>query len=1538
MNRLFGYRLVFYSLLLTAFLFGQPSASDDIADLRSIYSMRFDHFTVEDGLSQNSVECILQDRKGFLWFGTNDGLNRYDGYRFLVYKHNPQDPTTLSNNNILSLYEDSDGDLWVGTQGGGLNLFNRSSETFTSYQFDENETKSISNNIVWSILEDDKGMLWIATLDGLNKFSPESQTFQRYMANPNHPDSLSNPWTIQLRQDNENNLWIATTGGGLNKFDKTTKTFKHYRHNKSNPSSLSNDRIRAIHWDQSGNLWVGTWGGGLNRYIEATDNFKQFQHQAGNPESLGSNRVRAIFEDTAGNLWIATRDGLDLFDEASETFFHIQHSPENPHSLSKNSILSINEDRSGVLWVGTRDGGLNRHDRATEVFHHFRHDPTNLSGLIENNIRAFQEDSRGNIWVGTSTKGVQVLDRKTGVFKHFKAGNSRGALQGNSVWSLYEDNQNRMWIGTRAAGLALYNQRKNTFRHFKPVANNSNSISDDWVMAIYQDSRGSIWAGTWGGGLNRYDEATQTFQRFQHNPEDPASLSNNLVRSIREDQNGNLWVGTSNGLNRYQSDSQTFQRFSNDPDAPNSLSHSRINSVYKDNKGRLWIGTFGGGLNLFDSESETFTAYRENDGLPNDVVYGILEDENGTLWLSTNFGISNFNPETGVFKNYDARDGLQSNEFNGGAYASTSNGELLFGGINGFNLFHPKDIVDNAYIPPIVISAFQRYNSDDAAGVAIVEKGISEKDGLELSYKDNIISFEFAALSFRNVLKNQYAYKLEGFNDHWIQLGTKRDVTFTNLDPGDYTLRVRGSNNDGLWNEAGTSVNLTVIPPWWKTWWAYAMYTLLIVGFLYWLRQSELEKAQEKLAQERRVSERLRKVDKLKDEFLANTSHELRTPLNGIIGISESIIDGSTGNITDATKRNLVLVASSGRRLASLVNDILDFSKLKTHDLTLQTKPLDISVLVDLMLKFTEPLLASNKNLQMIKDIPEDIPPVDGDENRLQQILHNLIGNAIKFTGEGSVLIKARREADFVRLSITDSGIGIPADKLDAIFKSFEQVDASTTREYGGTGLGLPITKQLVELHGGSIQATSTLGQGSTFSFTLPVADAAPEAPANAAPGISRIHTTEAAQPASISVNSNGDPSEFRVLVVDDEPINQQVLVNHLNNLNYEVVQAFSGTEALDLLKSTQRFDLILLDIMMPRMSGYEVCQKIRETFLPSELPVIMITAKNQLVDLVEGFSSGANDYLSKPFSKDELIARMKTQLNLANINTAYGRFVPHEFLHSLHRESIVDVKLGDHAHKEMTVLFSDIRNYSSFSEQMTPEENFKFLNAYLKRIGPIIRKHQGFVNQYYGDGIMALYPEKADDAVNAAVEMQKKLVDYNEYRRRKGRQVIRIGVGLHTGPLMIGIIGDDLRLNAGVVADTVNTSSRMEGLTKYYGAPIIISEDTMNRMSDPERHECRYLGRVQVKGKKKPIRIFEILAGNQPEDIRLKLETNADFGRGLALYFEGNFAEASVFFKKVFNTHARDKAAELYLKRCAEYLVKGSPDNWDGVETMESK
>jgi two-component system sensor histidine kinase ChiS len=687
----------------------------------------------------------------------------------------------------------------------------------------------------------------------------------------------------------------------------------------------------------------------------------------------------------------------------------------------------------------------------------------------------------------------------------------------------------------------------------------------------------------------------------------------------------------------------------------------------------------------------------------------------------------------------------------------------------------------------------------------------------------------------------------------------------------------------------------------------------------------------------------LQQMDKLKDEFLANTYHELRTPLNGIIGITESLLYGAGGQLSEAQKTNLFMIVQSSRHLSNLVTDILYSTKLKHKQIDLQIQPIRIGKITNIVLERFQPILGK-KPLQLINSIPSDTPPVDADENWVQQILYNLVGNAIKFTQAGAVEISAAVVEHQLEITVADTGIGIGADKLERVLELFKQADASTPREDDSSGLGLAITSQLVELHGGKLRVESTVGQGSRFSFTLPLSENVlrensasvqrmPVVPVKESALLLMPQAGIVASPEALTLPKG----EFKILVVDDESVNLQVLVNHLSPQNYCLAQVSNRRQALAEIEKGLKPNLIIVDVMMPRLAALEIFQKIYEYFPVNELPIILLTAKNQVPELIECLSYGDN-YLAKPLTKSDLLTRLRTHIQLSKVNAAYGRFVPYELLRLLGHASIVDVKLGDHVQKEMAILFSDIRSFMTLSEKMSPEENFNFINAYLKRVGPTIRKHNGFIDKYIGDAVMAVFPEKAEDALLAAIDMQKQVVLYNAQRLEKGETPIAIGIGLHIGSLMLGTIGEEQRMEGTVISDAVNVASRLEGLTKIYGSSIIFSEKILMGLEDATKYNYRLLGKVTVKGRKDAVSLFEAFDGDSQESVALKEMTRSNFELGIHLYYSRKFAQGYQIFKGVLQKNPQDKAALFYLKRCKKFDKPGMSDELDDFSNLGNK
>lgn len=780
--------------------------------------LQFQRYTVDDGLSQGSIFCILQDRSGFMWFGTEQGLNRFDGYNFLVFEYQPDDPNSLGGNYILSIHEDTAGTLWIGTRDGGLNKFVPDPWKFTQYLVDPERFDSPANNIS-VIFEDRSGTFWLGTNGGgLKKFDRKRGTFTHFQVSADPPHNIIN----SIHEDVTGTLWVGTDAG-LKQFESETGILK--------PAGISGKKIFAIYRDRAQVPWFGT-DDGFYRLDRDTGRFIHHRISCDDEKSCTVNNVRVFYEDSLGSFWIGTDLGLHLFDREKKTYHSYYRYHKNPNSLSVNAVRSIYEDRSGALWVGVYGGGLNKLNRTRQTFAHYYGNPDNPDGLSTQDVFALYEDHEGILWVGTFGDGVNAFNRKTGEYKKYR--NTPGdpeSLSGNKVWAICEDRETNIWIGTAENGLNRFDRKTGTFTRYKHHPQKPGSLGHNAVSSIIEDRRGTLWAGT-DGGLDRLDSKTNEFIHYRTKPGDPNALVHNNVYIIYEDRSGTFWIGTGGGLSIFDPLNETFTSYRLNPHNPESMIHHPIFCFSEDREGLIWIGTTGG-LIKFNRETRAFSRYTVKDGLPNDVIYGILDDDRGNLWMSTNKGLSKFNPHTGKFNNYSAVDGIQASEFCGGSYFKSRRGEMFFGGVNGFNAFFPDTVRDNPYTPPVVITDFQVFNQSvpvgkEVDGRVILEKSITHMKTLTLTHNHRIFSFEFAALNYIHTEKNEYAYMMEGIEKSWNYVGNRRFVTYANLAPGDYVFRVKASNNHGVWNEEGVSLKITVKPPFWVTWW----FRSVLLGFV----------------------------------------------------------------------------------------------------------------------------------------------------------------------------------------------------------------------------------------------------------------------------------------------------------------------------------------------------------------------------------------------------------------------------------------------------------------------------------------------------------------------------------------------------------------------------------------------------------------------------------------------------------------------------------------------------------------------------------
>ncbi len=931
---MFSFYFKVFSITFLSIILLHTSASAAIDD-----QIIFQKLGIEEGLSQNTSFCIHQDAKGFMWFGTEDGLNRYNGYTFKVFKHNLKDSSSITASYILDMFEDKQGRLWIGSDGGGLSLYNPDRENFISYMHNPSAKNSISNNRVTSICEDAKGNIWLGTLGGgLNMFDPVKATFTVYKNNSDS-NSLSHNNVNDVLCDTAGVLWVATDNG-LNRFDPATNSFTRFYAVPYKRRSLSSSHIITLFQDSKGLLWIGTYGGGLNKRLETNDgnsvSFMVFKRDYSNPYSISGNDINAIFEDKSGDLWVGTDgNGLNKLVPPEKGrpvgFTRYVANPSDPNSLANNDVYSIYEDRSGVLWIGTKGGGISKYDREKKKFTIVRNKP-NANSINNNAVRVITEDNKANLWIGSDGGGLDHFNIKTGIYTNYSNDPlNPNSLSHNYIRAIQQDKKGYIWVGTDGGGLNLLNSKTGRITRYRHDPENPNSLSSDVIRPVKVDRFGYIWIGTLGGGLNRFDPRNGKFRHYRHDAGDNSSISHDYIYAIYEDRSGMLWIGTDGGgLELYDRDKDNFKHYKHDDQNPYSLSQNNVYTIYEDAQGFMWFGTRGG-MNKFDRKQQRFTNYTEQDGLPNSTLYGILGDEEGNIWLSTNKGIAKFNPQTEEFKNYDVNDGLQSNEFNGGAYFKSRDGAMYFGGIDGMNKFFPAEIVDNPNIPPVVITDFQIFNK--AVPIAqkinnqiILQKSIAETQRIELSFQEKVFSFEFAALNYVAPEKNQYAYFMENFDSDWNYIGSRRFVSYTNIPAGDYIFRVKASNSDGVWNEEGTYIQLIIHPPFWQTWWFRALMLIIVLLAIYFIYRARVRSIEER---SRELEENVKKRTK-QATLLYETGQRLSSQLE-----LDALLSEIVNTIYEAFKYYAVSLLLPNKKgdiftLRSLASDFKDtFSGMK---------------------------------------------------------------------------------------------------------------------------------------------------------------------------------------------------------------------------------------------------------------------------------------------------------------------------------------------------------------------------------------------------------------------------------------------------------------------------------------------------------------------------------------------------------------------------------------------------------------------------------
>ena len=1522
---------------------------------------KYIRFNRLNGFDAEEIRALHQDSKGFMWVGSRSGLHRFDGQKMQLVLPLQELVSDLTEERITYIHEDHSGMIWLGISNTKLIRLNP--RTFEKKQIpllNEPTSAALPINCMLQI----DTTLWIGTWEGLLKFD------------------LLNERTIDIYNPEPKDFYFAG---------------KHWRNiNFDDQIPEKYPVIEIISDPEAGGLWVGT-DFGFYFFNMSSNQFTPYMPE--NTPAFPRLAMRMCM-DSEGIIWIPMDFWIYQFDPLIHSFNavykEIKNYPEDVWPIPLQDPQDPNK-----MWLIYGSKGIMILNKSTMQGRIIldKNDPAKIStGFMSSTF-----DNQGNLWLGTNTDGVLIVRNehkpfnfieelvdKSGFLTHGYMFRSLDMSQDERIWLggggylAYFDIKNKvlkpfsdkLWVqegGIHSINVGpdgnIWIAKGDRFFNWDPDSDKQtvyDKMGEDYINTLQWDSLGFVWYINGNGDVTRLDSRTREYSIYNSEIGNTKNLFNRGAISSLKNDDGEIWFNNLYNLIRLEGiedinpndvhlDDYRFTYV-----IPPALIEDKIGEEKDyftsanciDTKGHIWMGTNENGIMHFDPELQSVNYITKKDGLADDMVLLLEVDHQNRIWTGCNYGLSCLDPSTDKIVNFDLSDGLVSASFKyyipfvtGSAIDHAGN--IYMGNSKGVLYFNPDEVMAMYQDKPILFftSISINHNNVIPSKDGPIQREISFLPDINLTYKEKVITLEYGIpydLNFN--YRYRYRYQLVGFDDEWVDAGKYTSITYSSLPQGDYKLMLNASSTNQFLDESIITLNIHMAPPPWATWWAYTIYVLLGITAVWSSIAWRTREHKRKLWEVEKVNTRLREVDQLKDQFLANTSHELRTPLQGIIGLAESLKDGIAGKLPIKAIETLNMINSSGIRLANLVNDILDFSKLKKHDLELQLKPVDIRSIVGVVFSVFQPLIKT-KDLDLTYSIPENLPYVLADENRLQQILHNLLGNAIKFTEKGSIQLTTEVDNGMVAIQIIDTGIGIKKNKQKSIFKSFEQAEGGISREYGGTGLGLSVTKQLVKLHGGKIRVESELGMGSTFTFTLPVTDGKIIEKAESDSYIVKQHVQE-----ELELETVENPEEIEeiipsplngrveILVVDDEPVNLQVLKNHLTLEGYHVTLANNGMEAIDLIEKGNTYDLIILDIMMPKLSGYEVCQKLRESFLPSELPVVMLTAKNQVIDLVDGFKTGANDYLTKPFSKDELLSRIKTHLNLQRINRATGKFVPYEFLRAIGRDSITDVNLGDQVHKEVSILFLDILEYTTLSENMTPKENFMFINEFVGQLGPTIAENNGFVNQYIGDAIMAIFPDKPEDGLKAAVKMQHKLDVFNEERKKVGKKEIRMGIGLHTGPLIMGIIGDKHHAEPTTIADTVNISSRLEGLTRQYGVRIIVSEDSILDINKPDQFHLRYMGQVLVKGKQKPIKMFECIDGDLEPILKLKMDLQNDFNSGLEHFYKKEFPEASVVFNNIIKQNSEDHAAGYFYKRAARYAADGVPKEWTGIEKWDVK
>ena len=1218
MRRLFAFLHIIFLTLLS--LHGQTE-------------LRFENYYIEDGLPHSRARAVYQDSIGFIWIGTLGGLSRFDGTSFTTFPlSNAEDDQSLSS--ILCIWEDTYSRLWIGTEGDGLVLYDRSLDRFEHFVYHDSSNNCISNNQVNTITSDSSGIMWIGTNLGVNRFDPATKSFQWIQRHNNTSSSISSDTVNSLFIDRENRLWIGTANGldYMNPESGQITSFDLFADAQLDP--LPGRIVQNLSQDERGNILVASYYCGLF-IIDPT--LSKTMNILPDPEYKRSYLVRSLYPDQNGELWLGTRGGIYILDQDFQVMAHYANSLQDESSLGHNSVSDIIKDRSGDFWIATRSG-VSYANLRSMAFKYYDARAGSNKHLNNPEVYTICQSREGNIWLGTEAGGINILNPQNERFSYLiHDENNPNSVSANSIKTILQDNRGNFWIGTFLGGLDYYNVRENKFTHYTHDPEDHNSLINNSVWTLHEDRQGDIWIGT-DEGVQRFESITQQFISYKN------SLKSFPVHIIYEDRTGNMYFGsTYNKLVVLKPDSEQIEF------------DISARAILEDSKGRIWIGSeSNNGLIQFDNTKGIVNTYRTAEGLPSNQIHGILEDHHSMLWLSTGKGLSSFNPETKEFKTYKEEVGIQGNKFYYGAYCRCRSGKLIFGGQNGLTMFDPDQLVENQQIPPIVITNFKIFNKDvpvgrEFEGKAILEKSIIESKEIVVQYKHSVLTFEYVALNYLNGSKNEYAYMLEGFEEEWNFVGSNRSATYTNLDPGEYVFRVKGANNNGIWNEAGTSLKIVVTPPFTQTLFFNLVMLLLVILIIYLivLFFIKREKLKNELVVERVRSKELHKIDMMKFQFFTNISHEIRTPISLIVSPLARI--KNTPLSKDQIMKDIDVVHRNALRLGKLVDQLLDYRKLEAGKLKLELSRGNIvSFLENVLYMFKE--MSIDKGIELKFFSALDQIQIYFDPDKIEKVLFNLLSNAFKHTQPGGTIHttvsltylmnedleddKTGQSGEYVQIVVRDTGSGIEERKMEHLFDRFYQGNSPEQRANYGSGIGLSLSKELIKVHNGRILLKSQVGIGTEITVLFPVIKDDPKKTEQTDPLAEiKLHQDTPVATATVDAKSLEQLVDCKnpvVLILED---NKDLLgfIRSIFKEEYIVLVAEDGETGLELAMETIP-DLVITDVMMPKMDGIKLCKKLKQDFRTSHVPVIMLTALSSKQHEKEGILGGADEYLTKPF------------------------------------------------------------------------------------------------------------------------------------------------------------------------------------------------------------------------------------------------------------------------------------------------------------------